>query len=79
MTKQQAYELAWQEFSNIERTESNLRNRAMEIYAAAFAEWTADYWVCIEKNETESIWYSNRDDINIEYTTAELITEFEKL
>ena len=77
MTKQRAYELAQQELPNCVYYE--IKDRAMEIYAAAFAEWTEDNWLCIEKNETKSIWYSNRDDINIEYTTTELITEFEKI
>ena len=77
MTKQQAYAQAEKELPNAPA--EYVRNRAMEIYAAAFAEWTADYWVCIEKNEKESIWSSIRHDIKKEYTTAELLIEFEKI
>ena len=78
MTKQQAYVIASKEFP-IVSIYSEVIYRSMEIYAAAFAEWTADYWVCIEKNEKESIWSSIRHDIKKEYTTAELLIEFEKI
>lgn len=77
MTQQHAYELACQEFPEFSHAKEK-RRRAMEIYAASFSEWTADYWVCIEKNEKESIWSSIQHNVKIEYTTAELITEFEK-
>ena len=86
MTKQQAFELAFENmgkksipFSAIEG-----QNRAMEIYAAAFAEWVDGKWfktTMIDANE-KVVWtnvYTDTTTHDIYYTTAELLIEFEKL
>ena len=77
MTKQQAHE------ESIKRREigdsvSEFRDRAMEIYAAAFAEWVvSEQFVKLHSNT--DVWvfdYITSEDT--QYTTSELLQEFEK-
>ena len=75
MNKQKAFELACLELpENSARKE--IIDRAMEIYAAAFAELVGkNNYTKIKNGNWTDIW---QIDLK-EYTTAELITEFEKI
>ena len=77
MTKQRAYELAQQELPNCVYYE--IKDRAMEIYAAAFSEWVNNNYWSVEINCITK--WSNifQRELSKEYTTAELLIEFEKL
>ena len=78
MTKQQAYELASKEFP-IVSIYSEVIYRSMEIYAAAFAEWGQhnDFYIQT-KSDAENVWVDALKMDLKEYTTAELLIEFEK-
>ena len=77
MTKLQAYNLALQELPE-DTNHLMLSNRAMEIFAGAFAEWVDNYW--FKKNNVDgSFYWLNGDSANTKYTTAQLIAEFEKI
>ena len=76
MTKQQAWQLAGKEFLNYKTFQR--RDKAMEIYAAAFAEWTQDNGYLLKNTPSNNIWFTVRHRSDTEYTTSELITEFEK-
>ena len=73
MNKQKAFELAYLELpENSARKEK--RDRAMEIYAAAFAEWALrESFVKIPPN----IWMVSDLTEDRQYTISDLITEFE--
>ena len=74
MTKQQAREKAEIEFHTTGR-DIFLDDLAMEIYAAAFAEWTENNnYAKIKNGNWADIW---QIDLK-EYTRAELLIEFEK-
>ena len=83
MTKQQAREKAEIEFHTTGR-DIFLDDLAMEIYAAAFAEWKDGKWfktTMIDANE-KVVWtnvYTDTTKHDIYYTTAELLIEFEKM
>ena len=80
MTKVQAYVLASKEFPPFGFI-FEIKDRSMEIYAAAFAEWTQEKgwasWLNWD-NGGEVLWCCKRDKYKKHYPTAELITEFEK-
>ena len=84
MTKQQAYVIARAELWSKAVTEKQIKNRSMEIYAAAFAEWKDGKWfktTMIDANE-KVVWtnvYTDTTKHDIYYTTAELLIEFEKI
>lgn len=79
MTKQQAYELACNEFPEFSHGREK-KDRAMEIYAAAFAEWKEEKYEISDglSFKWQSKTWAENNDIS-EYTTAELLIEFEKL
>ena len=80
MKKQQAYELAEKELQDKNIVGfgyhyTKAKDRSMEIYAAAFAEWA------IIENYTKiptGSWIVRDLIVRKRYTIAELITEFEK-
>ena len=78
MNKQQAYELACKEYPEHSHAKEK-RDRAMEIYAAAFAEWTQDNGYLLKNTPSNNIWFTVRHRSDTEYTTAELLIEFEKI
>ena len=75
MTKQQAYELAEKESKHTGCSYYETAARAMEIYAAAFAEWLRQncYFATSPK-----LWWMIDPTKEIRLTTAELLIEFEK-
>ena len=85
MTKKKSADLALEELVLsglvLDQTDEVLgiiMERAMEIYAGAFAEWSSD--TCIKKTiKGVDKWISIRLFEDKEYTTAELLTEFEKI
>ena len=78
MTKQKAYELACNYFPEFSHGREK-KDHSMEIYAAAFAEWTQDNGYLLKNSPSNNIWFTVRHRSDTEYTTSELITEFEKL
>ena len=81
MTKQQAREKAEIEFHTTGR-EIFLDDLAMEIYAIAFFKWA--YYNCdmAEGGRDNDMWtniYMDEEGEPTEYTTAKLLTEFEKI
>ena len=83
MTKQQAYVIASKEFPPFGFI-FEIKDRSMEIYAAAVAEWKDGKWfktTMIDANE-KVVWtnvYTDTTKHDIYYTTAELLIEFEKM
>lgn len=77
MTKQQAFELAEQEVTSYTSVFEKY-NRAMEIYAAAFAKWTDGNYFLKENEDGSQNWMHVSAYGNDTYTIAELITKFEK-
>ena len=76
MTKQRAYELAQQELPNCVYYE--IKDRAMEIYAAAFAEWTDQNNFIKSSSGNFPNWMKVVKGVITRKTTAELLIEFEK-
>ena len=78
MTKQQAYILARKELWHKAVTAKEVKARAMEIFAAAFGEWTGTNYIFHMELWFKKIPREVEEDI-ITYSTAELISEFEKI
>lgn len=79
MTKQQAHEESFN-LREIGDTVSEFRERAMEIYAAAFAEWIEDNWTYICLTQEKERQYSSKfhEPTQGFCTIHDLITKFEK-
>ena len=75
MTKHEAYLQAKKEYPN--SYEERWIDRTCEIYAKAFAEWSAaESYVKSRINKREVFWF--KKDNQTEYTTEELLNKFDK-
>lgn len=79
MTKHRSYVLARAELWSKAVTEKQIKDRSIEIYAGSFAEWLGNNYMF-----HLNLWFTKEpatdmyvEDI-INYTTSELIAEFEK-
>ena len=82
MTKQRAYVIARAELWSKAVTEKQIKDRSIEIYAGAFAEWVPEKgWVSWLNwdNSGEVLWCRRYHEDKKNYTTAELLIEFEKI
>ena len=80
MTKEQAYQQADTEnLYATDQTNTDIIFRAMEIFAGAFAEWVDKKDWLSWNNEGQILWCRKYDEDTKNYTTPELISEFEKI
>lgn len=77
MTKQQAYVLASNEFPTFGFLDA-IKDRSMEIYTEAFAEWIDDNGLRRSFKHGKILWFKSKLSEDKYYTTSELITKFEK-
>ena len=74
-----AYELTRKEFPNGGVLIDTIKDRSMEIFAGAFAEWANMESYIMGVYDGKVIWFKYFLNNTGEFTTSQLITEFEKI
>ena len=78
MTKKQALEQSVKVLGN-DADYDCIVEEAMAIFAGAFAEWVDEKDWLSWNNEGQILWCRKYDEDTKNYTTSQLITEFEKI